>query len=300
MEIKKDRKGLKKFLAIALVSVMALGFTSSVAFAKESNEGIERDFTIDVNPPSANNDNNSRVNGNKPKNPSEVGNGYVVDVNKPKQGRTNKKTTGQDLYAPTKPSKARGTVIESVGSDNKPYPVRDEIKDGLAKNDKGNGQTKERPKADSREFLTFETANGKVFHLIIDRDQEDSNVQLLTEVSEQDLLNMIAADEEANGLGKVQENPEKEVVKKEEPKKEESKKKDNSKGSLLILLIIAVAIGGAGYYFKIVKPKEDSLDDLEDDEIPNDDFFSESDEIEESEYNDSEELDTEYTEEDLV
>lgn len=302
MEIKNKKKGIKKLLAITLVSVMALGMTSGVAFAKESDEGIEREFTIDVNAPTSekvkDKDNDFTVDVNKPKNPADVGNGYVVDVNKPNKGKTNNKIPEYDPYAPTKPSNARGTVTESVGSDNKPYPVRDEIKDSVSNKDTGTGQMKERPKADSREFLTFETANGKVFHLIIDRDQEDSNVQLLTEVSEQDLLNMIAADEEANGMGKVQEKPEKEVVKKEEPKKEEPKKEENSKGSFLILIIIAAVVGGAGYYFKVVKPKADDFDDFEDDEIPDDDFFSESEEVEETTEDISE--DEEYTEEDLI
>ena len=150
------------------------------------------------------------------------------------------------------------------------------------------GQMKERPKADSREFLTFETPNGKVFHLIINRDEEDSNVQLLTEVSEQDLLNMIAADEEVNGMGKVQEKPEKEVVKKEEPKKKEPRKEENSKGSFLILLVIVAGVGGAGYYFKVVKPKDDNLDEFEDYDVSNDDYFSESEETTEDPAEDEE------------
>ena len=201
-----------------------------------------------------------------------------------------------DAYEPTDPSQARGTITESVGADNKEYPRRSGIADVL--DEASGGQMKERPKADAREYLTFQTKSGKVFHLIINHDEPDSNVQLLTEVSEQDLLNMIEQDEERNGIAKVEEEPKKEVVKKEEPEKEEPEKED-SKGSFLIVLLIVAVVGGAGYYFKVVKANEDGFDDFEDDEIPNDDdFFSSSDEEESNE--EVEDEDTEYTKEDLI
>lgn len=134
----------------------------------------------------------------------------------------------------TPPSKARGTVIENVGADNKEYPIRRDIgtKETVIKNPNGgststnaNTQTKERLSSDARQFLTFQTKSGKVFHLIIDRDKTSENVQLLTEVSEMDLLNLIETKE-------VKEEPRVEV-KKEEPKEEVKKepKKESGLGS---------------------------------------------------------------------
>ena len=289
------RKVIMILLALVIVSAIGTSYASKV-FASDSSRELEREFVIDVNSPenAKNKENNITVDVNKPSlNPAETGNGFLIDVNKPKEGSTIPK---ENPYEPTDPSQARGTITESVGADNREYPRRSEITDIIEET--SGGQMKERPKADAREFLTFQTKSGKVFHLIINHDEPDSNVQLLTEVSEQDLLNMIEQDEERNGISKVKEEPKKEVVKKEEPEIEEPEKED-SKGSFLIVLLILVGVGGAGYYFKFVKSKEDGFDDFEDDEIPNDDdFFSNNDE----EINDGEveDEDTEYTKEDLI
>lgn len=291
----KKRKAMKILLALAITSVVGISFVTTV-FASNTSGELEREFVIDVNSPEYTKDkeNNIIVDVNKPSlNPVETGNGFVVDVNKPKEESTIPK---ENPYELTGPSQARGTITESVGADNKEYPRRSEIADVL--DEASGGQIKERPKADAREFLTFQTKSGKVFHLIINHDEPGSNIQLLTEVSEQDLLNMIEQDEEINGKAKVEEEPKKEVVKKEEPEKEEPEKED-SKGSFLIVLLIIAVVGGAGYYFKVVKANEDGFDDFEDDEIPNDDdFFSSSDEEEINE--EVEDEDTEYTKEDLI
>lgn len=296
MEKNNDkRKIIKILLVLAITSMIGISFVTTV-FASNTSGELEREFVIDVNSPQSAKDkeDNIIVDVNKPSlNPAETGNGFVVDVNKPKEESA---ITKENPYEPSDPSQARGTITESVGVDNKEYPRRSEVAD--IREEASGGQMRERPKADAREFLTFQTKSGKVFHLIINHDEPDSNVQLLTEVSEQDLLNMIEQDEERNGISKVKEEPKKEVVKKEEPGIEEPEKED-SKGSFLIVLLILVGVGGAGYYFKFVKSKEDGFYDFEDDEIPNDDdFFSNNDE----EINDGEveDEDTEYTKEDLI
>ena len=285
------RKVIMILLALVIVSAIGTSYASKV-FASDSSRELEREFVIDVNSPenAKNKENNITVDVNKPSlNPAETGNGFLIDVNKPKEESTIPK---ENLYEPTDPSQARGTITESVGADNREYPRRSEITDAI--DGPNGGQMKERPKADAREFLTFQTKSGKVFHLIINHDEPDSNVQLLTEVSEQDLLNMIEQDEERNGTTKVKEEPKKEVVKKEEAEPEEPKKKD-SKGSFLIVLLIVAGVGGAGYYFKVVKSNDNGFEDFEDDEIPDDDFFSSDDE---ESFEEDEE--TEYTKEDLI
>ena len=285
------RKVIMILLALVIVSAIGTSYASKV-FASDSSRELEREFVIDVNSPenAKNKENNITVDVNNPSlNPAETGNGFLIDVNKPKEESTIPK---ENPYEPTDPSQARGTITESVGADNREYPRRSEIADIIEET--SGGQMKERPKADAREFLTFQTKSGKVFHLIINHDEPDSNVQLLTEVSEQDLLNMIEQDEERNGTTKVKEEPKKEVVKKEEAEPEEPKKKD-SKGSFLIVLLIVAGVGGAGYYFKVVKSNDNGFEDFEDDEIPDDDFFSSDDE---ESFEEDEE--TEYTKEDLI
>ena len=286
------RKVIMILLALVIVSAIGTSYASKV-FASDSSRELEREFVIDVNSPenAKNKEDNITVDVNKPSlNPAETGNGFLIDVNKPKEESTIPK---ENPYEPTDPSQARGTITESVGADNREYPRRSEITDAI--DGPNGGQMKERPKADAREFLTFQTKSGKVFHLIINHDEPDSNVQLLTEVSEQDLLNMIEQDEERNGTNKIKEEPKKEVLKKEEAEPEEPKKED-SKGSFLIVLFIVAAVVGAGYYFKVVKSNDDGFGDFEDDEIPNDDFFRPSD----KEDNEEEDNETEYTKEDLM
>ncbi len=286
------RKIINILLALVIVGAIGTSYMPRV-FASDFNGELEREFTIDVNRPEDTKDREDEItiDVNKPSlNPAETGNGFLIDVNKPKAEPAIPK---ENPYEPTDPSQARGTITESVGADNKEYPRRSEIAESIDGNSSGN--MRERPKADAREFLTFQTKSGKTFHLIINHDEPDSNVQLLTEVSEQDLLNMIEQDEERSGTNKIKDEPKKEIVKKEEPKPDEPKKED-SKGSFLIVLLIVAAVGGAGYYFKVIKSNEDGFDEFEDSEIPNDDDFFSSDD----EDNFEEDEETEYTKEDLI
>ena len=164
-------------------------------------------------------------------------------------------------------NKARGSVIENVDRNGKDItPSGDTEKD------------KEKP-VDVRQFLTFQTKSGKTMHLIVDHSSNQDNVRLLTEVGEQDLLNMIES-EDKNTI-KVEE-PKKEEVKKEEPKtvpvKEEKK---SGIGSFLIIALVIGGVIGAGYYFKVVKAKEDRM--LKDFEEDDEDYISESEDNDEDE-----------------
>ena len=172
------------------------------------------------------------------------------------------------------PSKARGSVTENKDNANKEYPIHH--------GDSSDNKETEQYSADARQFITFQTKNGKTFHLIINHDEDSENVMLLTEVSEDDLINMV----------EKKEAPKQEVVK-EEPVKEEVKpeKKDEKSnlGTYIILLLVVGGALGAGYYFKVVKKKEDK--ELEALEEEDDDFFSEAES--EEEINDADEVEDE-------
>ena len=172
------------------------------------------------------------------------------------------------------PSKARGSVTENKDNANTEYPIHHS-------DDKDNKEI-DKYSADARQFITFQTKNGKTFYLIINHDEDSENVMLLTEVSEDDLLNMV----------EKKEAPKQEVVK-EEPVKEEVKpeKKDEKSnlGTYIILLLVVGGALGAGYYFKVVKKKEDK--ELEALEEEDDDFFSEAES--EEEINDADEVEDE-------
>lgn len=172
------------------------------------------------------------------------------------------------------PSKARGTVTENKDNANKDYPIHH--------GDSSDNKEMDQYSADARQFITFQTKNGKTFYLIINHDEDSENVMLLTEVSEDDLLNMV----------EKKEAPKQEVVK-EEPVKEEVKpEKKDEKGNLGTYIILLLVVGGAlgaGYYFKVVKKKEDK--ELEALEEEDDDFFSEAESEEET--NDADEAEDE-------
>lgn len=172
------------------------------------------------------------------------------------------------------PSKARASVTENKDNANKEYPIHH--------GDSSDNKETDQYSADARQFITFQTKNGKTFYLIINHDEDSENVMLLTEVSEDDLLNMV----------EKKEAPKQEVVK-EEPAKEEVKpeKKDEKSnlGTYIILLLVVGGALGAGYYFKVVKKKEDK--ELEALEEEDDDFFSESES--EEEINDADEVEDE-------
>ncbi|HEN9100564.1 TPA: DUF4366 domain-containing protein [Streptococcus agalactiae] len=207
--------------------------------------------------------------------------GNTSEANKPSNNPPKKTTLvkGGNTKAvnnlATQENKARGSVIENVDRNGKDItPSGDTEKD------------KENP-VDVRQFLTFQTKSGKTMHLIVDHSSNQDNVRLLTEVGEQDLLNMIES-EDKNTI-KVEE-PKKEEVKKEEPKtvpvKEEKK---SGIGSFLIVFLVIGGVIGAGYYFKVVKAKEDRM--LEDFEEDDEDYISESEDESDNEESHEESLD---------
>ena len=166
------------------------------------------------------------------------------------------------------PSKARASVTENKDNANQDYPIHHN-------SDKDNKET-DKYSADARQFITFKTKNGKTFHLIINHDEQGENVMLLTEVSEDDLLNMVEVKEKPKEV--VKEEPVKQE--KTEEVKHEKKEEKSSTGTYILLALVTLGALGAGYYFKIAKKKEDKeLEALEED----DDFFSEAEGSEETE-----------------
>lgn len=140
---------------------------------------------------------------------------------------------------------------------------------------------------DGKEFYTITTPNENTFFLVIDKQRDSDNVYFLNAVTESDLAALaekpkesesaipdpICACKEKCELGAVDttcplcvtslktcvgEAPA--ATPDAEPEK--PKKEGNAGMTIFILLAVAV-VGGAGYYFKIYKPKHD-LDDAED------------------------------------
>jgi len=142
------------------------------------------------------------------------------------------------------------------------------------------------------EFFTFATDAGNVFYLIIDRLRERDNVYFLNAVTEADL--MALAEMESAGAtggtsvsgipatpgGGTPEEPQGEQP--EEPEQPPTRSGGVGSGTLIFILIGMGVVGGAGYYFKIVKPRqrlaEDDGMDFDDDD---DDDYADNDEPDE-------------------
>lgn len=186
-----------------------------------------------------------------------------------KQGSNEEKSTNKGIA--TLPGEARATVTEDVDNANNAYPIHH-----------GNEtEANDQFSADARQFISFKTKSGKVFHLIINHDEQDQNVMLLTEVSEDDLLNMVEQKESKPAITK--EDPEKEESKEEQ--KPKTMEENGSMGSYVLLAFVVVLVMAVAYYFKVVKKKEaEAVESLEEE----DNFFSEAESSEEREMEDRE------------
>jgi len=137
--------------------------------------------------------------------------------------------------------------------------------------------------SDGKMFYTFKTPAGNVFYLVIDRERITDNVYFLNAVTEQDLVALAKKAGEpisvsaipTTELSTTEQKPDETFI---EPEIPPPKQKSNS-GLLIFLLIGVLALGGAGYYFKIIRPKQRAgLDDDDEDDISDDD--GDDDEIE--------------------
>ena len=214
----------------------------------------------------------------------------------------------------TKPSSATAQVTEHTKTDSdgntvselSPAEQKKQAMAEAAASEKKEGSGEKEKSETGKEFYTIQTASEKVFYLIIDRDGEEEVVYFLTEVTENDLLNVTADNSETlpknsaalesaipvtegalpnnNGEQGKEEEPTEEPaedgdeINTEEPEPEPEKTEENPMATYIILGIVAVAAIGGGYYFKVVRKKKEEFLDEDDDE-----------EDEEEEYDDEEE-----------
>lgn len=107
--------------------------------------------------------------------------------------------------------------------------------------------------ADGKEFFTITTADEAVFYLVIDRQKSTENVYFLNAVTVADLL---ALAESSGTVVPVVPDPEPEP---------EPESKGGGAGMLLVVLAVVSIGGGAGWYFKIYRPKQQKAVEPEED-----------------------------------
>ena len=115
---------------------------------------------------------------------------------------------------------------------------------------------------DGKEFFTITTADEAVFYLVIDRQRSTENVHFLNAVTVSDLMALAEQDQEPEAPPPVTEpDPEPEP----DPAPEPEPQKSGGAGMLLAALAVLALGGGAGWYFKIYRPKQQRAAEPEED-----------------------------------
>lgn len=137
---------------------------------------------------------------------------------------------------------------------------------------------------DGKEFFTITTPSENVFYLIIDRQRDGQNVYFLNAVTEKDLLALAEKDPEPEVTEPVME-PEPETEPPTEPETEPEPEKTSGfpMGNILMIAAVLLAGGGAGYYFKVYRPKHEAPDMDNEEYDYEDDPYGDIEEIEETE-----------------
>lgn len=113
---------------------------------------------------------------------------------------------------------------------------------------------------DGKEFFTITTPSENVFYLVIDRQRETENVYFLNAVTEADLLALAEMPEETV-TPTPEPEPEPEPAVEPTPEPETA----SNTGTLLLVLALAFVGGGAAFYFKVYRPKQQRASQPEED-----------------------------------
>lgn len=132
----------------------------------------------------------------------------------------------------------------------------------------GNGEVlDDKTEDDTKEFLTIQTKNGNTFFLVLDRSSNTENVYMLSMIDENDLAEFMDEAQTEETPQVVIPETETTVVP-EETESETVQPEDGNgmnTGALLAIGLLAAGGIGAGYYFKVVKPKKkEAQEDAED------------------------------------
>jgi hypothetical protein len=139
-----------------------------------------------------------------------------------------------------------------------------------------------------REFFTIKTAAGNVFYIVVDKEKTGDNVYLLTQVTEADLEKLAGSQaastvtggntvsQSQTGLGAA-------TTSQAQPTASANKPAANKKtqaggiGTIVFVALAVIVAGGAGFYFKIYRPRREMGSDDDLDETEQEDKAPEAD-----------------------
>ena len=243
----------------------------------------------------------------------KTANPYYTDPEKEDSGEKNPAEQLPVNAQATKPSSATAQVTEHTKTDSdgnvvselSPAEQKKQAMAEAAASEKKEESGEKEKSENGKEFYTIQTASEKVFYLIIDRDGEEEMVYFLTEVTENDLLNVTADNSETlpknsaalesaipvtegalpnnNGEQETVEEPVEEPTEDgeentEEPEPEPEKIEENPMATYIILGVVAAAAIGGGYYFKVVRKKKEEFLDEDDEEDEEEEYDDEEEE----------------------
>lgn len=116
---------------------------------------------------------------------------------------------------------------------------------------------------EGKTFYTITTKDEQVFYIIVDNSKASDNVYLLTDVTQEDLTQMVAGEDAPILQETPKDGTTSNAATEGTPKKEPEEATTNYLPIILIIGLVAGGIGGGYYYFKVYKSKQD-LDDAED------------------------------------
>jgi hypothetical protein len=106
---------------------------------------------------------------------------------------------------------------------------------------------------DGKEFYTIMTPAENVFYLVIDRQRSVENVYFLNAVTEADLLALAEIPEVIASPTAAEQPPAQETP--DQPPTTPDSGQDGTMGTIILIALIVMLGGGAGWYFKIYRPK---------------------------------------------